>query len=247
MVYTDAHRFFLQILTARRLILAPEVKNTYEKCCARFNVPSDNLQEFIQEINQELEAMHLRIRKSVQEDTATDTQCFVIINLLSGEATRMASTLSQQELALFRCIIEKIVQSDDGQIPEMEAINIGTFLEPRMKTGDCEEVVERLVQEKWLLLHIQEERMLSLSALTASELQVYLEESYPESVHKCFFCKILTIKGHSCTKCSTAVHRKCGLKFWTHQNSQSPVCPDCGETWSHVEVNLPQKRQKLKS
>ncbi|XP_042241282.1 non-structural maintenance of chromosomes element 1 homolog, partial [Homarus americanus] len=86
-MYGNAHRLFLQILTARRVLLGPEAKSTYEKCCAQFNVAADNLQEFVLDINQQLEVMHLAVRKSIQEDSLTDTQCFVLVNLVNSDAT----------------------------------------------------------------------------------------------------------------------------------------------------------------
>ncbi|XP_042236448.1 non-structural maintenance of chromosomes element 1 homolog [Homarus americanus] len=157
---------------------------------------------------------------------------------------RMASTFSPQELSLFRSIIEEIVYSDDGLIQETEAISLATSMEPRMKVSDSEELIQHLIQDKWLLQHGGKERQLSLSAVTASELSLYLEEVYEDCISKCFLCKIITFKGHRCTKCKVRVHRKCCRKFWMHQNTTSVTCPDpvCGEHWPHVELDLPQKR-----
>nr|XP_053647817.1 non-structural maintenance of chromosomes element 1 homolog [Cherax quadricarinatus] len=210
-------------------------------------IPADNLQEFVMEINKHLEVMHLAIQKSVQEDSANDIHCFVLVNSLNSDATRMFSTFTLQELALFRSIIEEVVNSDDGEILETDAINLATTLEPRMKIADSEEAIEHLVLDKWLLRHSMDEHTISLSALTTSELQPYLQDLYPELAQKCFFCKILTFKGYRCTKCTTRVHRKCGKNFWAHKGAQSVLCPDplCKEQWPNVEQTLKMKRQKV--
>ena len=34
-MYTDAHRSFLQLLTAKRLLTAPQVNANYEAACAK--------------------------------------------------------------------------------------------------------------------------------------------------------------------------------------------------------------------
>ncbi|XP_069175583.1 LOW QUALITY PROTEIN: non-structural maintenance of chromosomes element 1 homolog [Procambarus clarkii] len=243
-MYSDAHRLFLQIITARRVLMGAEVKSTFEKCCQKFHVPPDNLHEFVMEINRRLEVMHLAIRKSIQEDLAEDIQCFVLVNTLNGETTRMGSTFNSQELALFKRIIEELVNSDDGELPETEAMNLATNLETRMKIGDSEEAIQRFIHDKWLLQHTRREKVVSLSALTISELQPYLEELYPELVQKCFLCKILTLKGYRCTKCSTRVHRGVGDRYFTRKNVQPVLCPDpeCDEPWPHMEKCLKQKR-----
>ncbi|XP_047469115.1 non-structural maintenance of chromosomes element 1 homolog [Penaeus chinensis] len=194
MVYTNAHRLFLQILTSRRYLLGQEVKSIHEKCCAKFNVKADNLLEFVKDINAELEQIHLVIRKAIQEDYASDSQCFVLVNLFDSDATRMNSTFTPEELSLFRKVIEAIIQSEEGSVLITEAINMGFSLKERMKIGKSEALIDRLVQDGWLLQHTEEEKILSLSALSTAELQIYLEEHYKDIIFKCFFCKLLTLK-----------------------------------------------------
>ncbi|XP_037792835.1 non-structural maintenance of chromosomes element 1 homolog isoform X2 [Penaeus monodon] len=151
MVYTNAHRLFLQILTSRRYLLGHEVQSTYKKCCAKFHVTADNLLEFVKEINEELGQINLVIRKSIQEDYESDSQCFVLVNIFDSDVTRMNSTFTSQELALFRKVIEAIVQSEDGSILITEAINMAFNLKQKMKIGESEALIDRLVQDGWLL------------------------------------------------------------------------------------------------
>ncbi|XP_037792771.1 non-structural maintenance of chromosomes element 1 homolog isoform X1 [Penaeus monodon] len=248
MVYTNAHRLFLQILTSRRYLLGHEVQSTYKKCCAKFHVTADNLLEFVKEINEELGQINLVIRKSIQEDYESDSQCFVLVNIFDSDVTRMNSTFTSQELALFRKVIEAIVQSEDGSILITEAINMAFNLKQKMKIGESEALIDRLVQDGWLLQHT-DQKILSLSALSTAELQTYLEEQYGDIILKCFFCKLVSLKGYSCTECDVKVHRQCGSKFWIRNGSQSPSCPDpkCAAEWSHVEVNLPRKCSKTQN
>lgn len=64
---------------------------------------------------------------------------------------RMNSTFTSQELALFRKVIEAIVQSEDGSILITEAINMAFNLKQKMKIGESEALIDRLVQDGWLL------------------------------------------------------------------------------------------------
>lgn len=53
-----------------------------------FTVSANSLQEFVMTINCELMPIQMSIRKSVQELASVDVQCFVLVNLLTGETTR---------------------------------------------------------------------------------------------------------------------------------------------------------------
>jgi len=242
-MYEDAHRMFLQVLTAKRILLGSEVKQLFDKCRKISPEVPNDLQQFVMDINEQLEVMHLSIRKSVQEDHNGDSQCFVLVNTLNvnnSDASRMISSFTPQEVSLFRRVIEEIVQSDDGCIGENVAINLASQITPRMKISDSEMLIERLVSDNWLLIHDGE---LTLSALTNAEIQPYLEEQYGNIIQKCHFCKILTFRGHRCNACSTRVHRQCGFKYW-HKLKKSPSCPEdsCKEAWQHIDIEFANKR-----
>lgn len=85
-------------------------------------VSADNLLEFVKEINAELEQIHLVIRKSIQEDHASDSQCFVLVNLFDNDATRFVATITviftlmQDKLTLLGRVISKDVQPWVGNL-----------------------------------------------------------------------------------------------------------------------------------
>ncbi|CAL4193833.1 unnamed protein product [Meganyctiphanes norvegica] len=239
-MYTDAHRMFLQVMTAKRMLKGQEVKSVFEKCKAVCDLDIDDLQQFVLEINKQLEIMHMAIRKAVQEEHNEDTQCFVLVNNHSTEATRLVSSFNHQELALFRKIIEVIVQAEDGCVGENYALNLGNELQPKMKLKDSENFIEKIVNDNWLIMH---NGLLSISALTMAEIQPYLQEQHGDDVSKCYFCQILTFKGHRCTSCNVRVHRQCSKRYWSRVK-KPPFCPEssCSEPWPHIEDVMPKKR-----
>jgi len=235
-MYTDAHRSFLQLITARRLLTAPQVNAAFEAACAKHEVEpgsTGGLQQFVMAINTAISPLHLSIKKSVQEDTRADKSCFVLVNTHAPDYTKGLSSLQPWEENLFENIIEGIVTSEDGCIAELVAINMGPGMAgSRVSVSDSEAAIARMVRS--MLLN-KDGDMLLLSGLTLSEQQNTLEANYPGRCVKCHMCKTITIQGHACESCGVRVHRGCGLKLW-RQAKREPYCPSCDTAWRYVRV-----------
>ncbi|KAK7074228.1 hypothetical protein SK128_022164 [Halocaridina rubra] len=244
--YTDAHRMFLQILTAKRILLASEVKSSFEKCCAEYEVNGIDLKDFVMAINREVSAMGLCIKRYLQEDALTDCNCYVLVNTVNTEASKHASPFTPQQFSLLKMIIGEIVDSSDGTIKETTAENMGAHMNPRMKVSDAEVAIDHFVRNRWLLKHEDGDVTLSLSALALAELENYLEEGYDGI--RCSLCSFITFRGYTCTSCNLKFHRLCSGKYWNQANSQ-PVCPgsDCNAPWPHVQLNLSSSSKRHKN
>ncbi|KAF2352801.1 Non-structural maintenance of chromosomes element 1 [Trinorchestia longiramus] len=151
--YTDAHRSFLQLISARRLLTAPQVNAAYEAACAKYNVGDcGGLQQFVMAINADISPMHLVIKKSMQEDLRADKSCFVLINTLSSDVLKGLSTMSAWEESLFDRIMASIVQSEEGCIHDMDAVNMGPSLTShKVSVSDSEAAVARMVKNRLLV------------------------------------------------------------------------------------------------
>jgi len=243
-MYTDAHRSFLQRLTARRLLNANQVNNAFEEACSKHEVDiksTGGLQQFVVAINVAISPLHLCIKKSVQEDLRADKSCFVLVNTHATDATKGLNSMAPWEENLLENIIEGIVTSDDGCIAEVVAINLGPSLPGhRISVSDSEGAINRMVKN--MILN-KDGDMLLLSGLTLSEQQLTLESNYPEHCVKCIMCKTITIQGHRCEECNIKVHRGCGLKLW-RQAKRDPYCPSCGSLWQFVRVPSQVERAK---
>lgn len=225
MVYGDAHRLFLQLMTHRRSLDEREATQLMERCCKEFRVKAKNLEGFVLELNLELKHMQLVVRSAMEEREDGDYPCLVLANLMASDATRELSSFTKQELTFMQQLVVEMVTSEKGEVEINTALNIGPRLPQKLKPSTCEDLVEHLVADKWLIKGWDDDggECLSLSALSITELAAYLEETFPEDVHKCFFCTKLTVKGYRCDQCNISVHRDCGKKYWADRNSYE--CP----------------------
>ncbi|XP_068238977.1 non-structural maintenance of chromosomes element 1 homolog [Palaemon carinicauda] len=238
--YGDAHRYFLQYITAKRILTASEVKSAYQFCCEKFNIgKSCDLKTFVMTINQHIAVMGLTIKKYAQEDFDNSTQCFLLMNTWNNEATRHASVFTDQELSYIRKLVDALVNSG-GTISSTEATNLASHVVPKMKIADGEAFIDRLTKNRWLFKDADEQNV-CLSPLAYAELQTYLEETYEDIIPKCVLCKLITFMGYGCPTCESRVHRMCAEIFWKEVNS--PFCPqaNCKASWNHLKV-APSKR-----
>ena len=102
------------------------------------------------------------------------------------------TTLAPWEENLFEKITDHIIESDEGYLPEVEAVNLGLQLKVKKATAtETEEAIHKLVINRLIL---RENDCLMLSGLTLVEQQQILEATYPEVCAKCFTCKIITVR-----------------------------------------------------
>ncbi|XP_018009764.1 non-structural maintenance of chromosomes element 1 homolog [Hyalella azteca] len=230
--YNDAHRSFLQLIAANRLLTAPKVNAAYEAACSKYGVGScGGLQQFVMAINASLSPLHLIIKKSVQEDLREDKSCFVLVNTISSDVLKGLSSRSAWEDMLLERIISGIVESEEGCIAEVDAVNMGTGLQGhRVTASESEAAIARMIKSKLIIKH---DDMLLLSGLTLSEQQQQLEANFPDICVKCVLCKIITLQGYSCDQCNSRVHRSCGRKLW-RKAERLPFCPGCNAVWPRV-------------
>ncbi|RXG70973.1 Non-structural maintenance of chromosomes element 1-like protein [Armadillidium vulgare] len=91
------------------------------------------------------------IRKGIQEEKDSDVSCFVLVNNLNNELTRSCSSFTKQELGYLKLLVENVVMSDNGEIGIMAALALGPERQPRLKATLVENLIDRLVEEKWLI------------------------------------------------------------------------------------------------
>ena len=104
---------------------------------------------------------------------------------------RSLNTYTQPERNFIKKLIEEIVESNKGSISEINAINLCHDLERRVSINDAENVINNLIQGKWL---IRSGDNLHLSVLTTSEMTNYFQDNYSDRCAKCNFCFNITFK-----------------------------------------------------
>ncbi|XP_033023562.1 non-structural maintenance of chromosomes element 1 homolog isoform X1 [Lacerta agilis] len=233
----DAHRQFLQALLTLGFVERPEAAKLHQLCCQLHKVyyAPDKLDDFINTLKVQLQPLSLEIRKGVSEENGRTY--YALVNLAETEVTLMASDYSENELELFKKTMDLIVLSSNGFASSTEILNLADQLKPKkMKKMEAEQVLQRLVQDKWLS---EKEGEYTLHLRCVLELEQYILRHYQDSARKCHVCHSLSIQSQVCEDCGIAMHLPCLAKYF--QAQREPRCPNCKQFWPHQipEINLP--------
>uniref|UniRef100_A0A803T292 Non-structural maintenance of chromosomes element 1 homolog n=1 Tax=Anolis carolinensis TaxID=28377 RepID=A0A803T292_ANOCA len=151
------------------------------------------------------------------------------VNLAENGITQLASDYAENELELFKKTMDLILSSENGFASSTAILNLADQVKPKkMKKVEAEQLLQSLVQSKWLQ---EKEGEYTLSIRSILELEQYIFRHYPDMAHKCHFCHSLCIQSQICEDCGTAVHLHCLARYFRTQ--AEPRCPHCKQFWPH--------------
>ncbi|KAK7100948.1 non-structural maintenance of chromosomes element 1 homolog [Littorina saxatilis] len=228
----DAHKAFLQAFMSVGVQKAKEVKEVYRKCCEQCAEPYSNeekertrqMVEFIRTINNCIQPFHLEVKKGVCEEDGTHFYC--LVNNVENAFTLLASDYTANDLEFFKKLVEEIISSD-GCVGSRVALNVVERLEKKMTRQDAEILLERLENDRWVLM---KEGVVSLSVRSILELNQYIQQVYPDFVKNCNICKLICLKGQACDECGVKIHNHCATRYFRDQD-RCPD-PDCSAVWT---------------
>lgn len=224
---TDAHRHFLQALMSLGVVEGPQALALHRQCCELHKVhyAADKLDDFISVANLQLQPLFLEVRRGMAEESGRT--CYALVNLAESEVTRMASDYSEMELELFKKTMDLIVLSENGFASSTEILNLADQLKPKkMKKREAEQVLQRLVEDKWLS---EKEGEFTLHPRGILELEQYILSHYPDTARKCHICHALVVQSQVCADCGVAVHAPCLARYF--RGKAEPRCPRCKQFW----------------
>ncbi|XP_062999193.1 non-structural maintenance of chromosomes element 1 homolog [Elgaria multicarinata webbii] len=232
---SDAHRHFLQALLALGIVERSEARKLHQQCCELHKVyyVQDKLDDFINFVNVQLQHLFMEIRKGLSEENGRTY--YALVNLAETEFTKMASNYSENELELFKKTMDLIVLSGSGFASSTDILNSADRLKPKkMKKREAEQLLQNLVQNKWLR---EKEGEYTLHTRCVLELEQYILCHYQGSARKCHICHSLSIQSQMCEDCGIAMHLPCLAKYFGAQTE--PRCPHCKQFWPHriPEIN----------
>ncbi|XP_007528016.1 non-structural maintenance of chromosomes element 1 homolog isoform X1 [Erinaceus europaeus] len=238
-VMTDVHRRFLQLLMTHGVMEEREVAHLQKHCYKVHDssATADKLEDFINNINSVLESLYIEIKKGITEDDGRPI--YALVNLATTPVSKMASDYAENELDLFRKALELIIDSESGFASSTNILNLVDQLKgKRMRKKEAEQVLQKFVQNKWL---IEKEGEFTLHGRAILEMEQYIRGMYPDSVKTCNICHGLLIQGQSCETCGIRMHLPCVAKYF--QANPEPHCPHCNDYWPHEipEVFDPEK------
>ncbi|XP_064170817.1 non-structural maintenance of chromosomes element 1 homolog isoform X1 [Anguilla rostrata] len=223
---TDSHRRFLQTMMSNGVMESSKANALCLHFCRDQSVPAQ-LDEFIGVINAELQPMFMHIRKGMCEDDGH--QYYALVNMAETDITRMSSDYADNELELFRKTMDLIVDSERGRASSTDILNCADRLQTKkMKKKEVENLLDRLVQDKWL----NEKRgEYTLSTRCIIEMEPYIRNIYQDLVKPCAICHSLAFQSQTCENCGVRIHLPCAAKFF--KNNTDPRCPSCKDYWPH--------------
>ncbi|XP_004450515.3 non-structural maintenance of chromosomes element 1 homolog isoform X1 [Dasypus novemcinctus] len=238
-IMTDVHRRFLQLLMTHGVLEECDVKRLQKHCYKVHdcNATVEKLEDFINNINSVLESLYIEIKKGVTEDDGRPI--YALVNLATTSVSRMASDFAENELDLFRKALDLIIDSETGFASSTNILNLVDQLKgKKMRKKEAEHVLQKFVQNKWL---IEKEGEFTLHSRAILEMEQYIRETYPDSVKICNICHSLLIQGQSCETCGIRMHLPCVAKYF--KSNSEPRCPHCNDYWPHEipEVFDPEK------
>ncbi|XP_030157377.1 non-structural maintenance of chromosomes element 1 homolog isoform X1 [Lynx canadensis] len=200
----------------------------------------EELEDFINNINSVLESLYIEIKKGATEDDGRPV--YALVNLATTPVSKMASDFAENELDLFRKALELIIDSETGFASSTNILNLVDQLKgKKMRKKEAEQVLQKFVQNKWL---IEKEGEFTLHSRAILEMEQYIRETYPDAVKTCNICHGLLIQGQSCETCGIRMHLPCVAKYF--QSAPEPRCPHCNDYWPHEipEVFNPDKERE---
>uniref|UniRef100_A0A7N5P343 Non-structural maintenance of chromosomes element 1 homolog n=1 Tax=Ailuropoda melanoleuca TaxID=9646 RepID=A0A7N5P343_AILME len=165
-VMTDVHRRFLQLLMTHGVLEEWDVRRL-QKHCYRVHdrtAAVEELEDFINNINSVLESLYIEIKKGATEDDGRPVYA----------------------------LLELIIDSDTGFASSTNVLNLVDQLKgKKMRKKEAEQVLQKFVQNKWL---IEKEGEFTLHSRAILEMEQYIRETYPDAVKICNICHSLLIQ-----------------------------------------------------
>nr|XP_057913158.1 non-structural maintenance of chromosomes element 1 homolog isoform X2 [Doryrhamphus excisus] len=224
----DSHRRFLQTLMRSGIVDERAAKKLHQHCCRVHNTHHrpDQLDDYIDTINSNLQPLFMQIRKGRCEDRGV--QHYALVNMTETSITRMTSDYAEHELELFRKIMDLIVDADSGTASSTKILNCALTLNKKTKKKDTEQLLNRLVHDGWL-----SEGEYCLSTRCIIEMESYIRTMYQDQVKECRICHSVAFQSQICENpmCGIKIHNPCVARFF--RGATDPRCPACEDFWPH--------------
>ncbi|XP_076294797.1 SMC5-SMC6 complex component Non-SMC element 1 isoform X2 [Lasioglossum baleicum] len=223
MVYTKQHKILLQTIIHEGLLDENKAKDLVIKLFDHDNIPL-----VINQINEQLQPIHMLIKRC--ECEITGQLYWIFISTLLDEVTRFQDEFSKEQLALLRNIFSEIITSHNGFIPSTLCLNLCSLPDVKMSRGEAEEFLNIIVYRKWLAYQSGNYYM-GIRSIT--ELMPYFRATYEGNLNNCCLCKQVIFHGQRCNSCQSLLHLHCLRRYATAHNSVT--CPTCHSVFPNVD------------
>eukprot|EP00824_Muranothrix_gubernata_P026022 TRINITY_DN8784_c0_g1_i1.p1 TRINITY_DN8784_c0_g1~~TRINITY_DN8784_c0_g1_i1.p1 ORF type:complete len:234 (+),score=38.50 TRINITY_DN8784_c0_g1_i1:2-703(+) len=227
--FTDAHRFFMQVLLDRPILSDRDLKETYQLVQRQWPDDAKEWEDFRRVLNEGLSPLSLELRNSLF--TEGDGQMYWgLVNTSPDEQATRAADLNENERKYFKRLLIILATESEGMgtIGFQDALLVSRSADVNLKVDAVEALLGRLVQNQWLRSH---ENRLSVGIRAWLELRPFFEDLGLET---CEACQQVVLSGHSCPHppCRAAFHTWCENARYRDQPAERRRCPLCGKSWN---------------
>jgi hypothetical protein len=180
----NARQRFLQCIMSRKVM----TKESITEFLANIGC-NQGYQDFLRQVNTDLEFFDLKIQAGNHPITGTTTLC--LINCNSDEIAQLATDLTPSELQYFKKLVELIMVDGLYQISSTDALNSNSTITPTISKQIAENAIDKFIADQWLLEKyscVIRDGFLSFGVRTAVELHLYLKDEF-DPFTDCHACK----------------------------------------------------------
>lgn len=182
---------------------------------------SEDLEKVVDMINTRINRFDQKIVKYFYRNF--NYYCFCSTAMSS--VSKMQSAFSENELDLFKAILQKIVEVEELCTSPIQIMNVQFEGTAKVNKSRIE-----ILLEDWILngYFVREKNMIYLGPKALIEFKETLEGFELPYLRSCVLCGDIAPWGVSCWVCHTATyHKRCIQKFLT----RSDKCVACNEKW----------------
>ncbi|KAF7994695.1 hypothetical protein HCN44_004167 [Aphidius gifuensis] len=190
---------FLQVIMHNEVLSDQEVSNE----CVRILGERSHVR-CITEINNSLSSINMAIQSG--KDELTGEIFWAFVPTIKDEKMRYQSKYTQAQLDLLRAIFLEILDSENGFISSIDALNIQSTLEPRLSHAEAETTIGEMVSSKWLS---SKEGNIYIGVRSTIELMPFFRASHHDEFNACPICDRSLFHGHKCENCQAVHHLYC--------------------------------------
>lgn len=119
--------------------------------------------------------------------------------------------------------------NEEHTVEKNEIFNLRIELDPNMDVEKITNLIQKWINEKWLVEI--EKGFISLSLRSLTELRQFLENEYSDTIFECNICSDIVNRGQSCSNihCSVKLHHHCSRQWF--QRGRTRKCPACTSPW----------------
>ncbi|RNA26933.1 non-structural maintenance of chromosomes element 1 -like protein [Brachionus plicatilis] len=251
---SPAQQYFLQIILNKGVLDQINFKVLFCNVLKKFQIEYEETQikpmyvKFLREINEAIKHFNMEIKAGNCEITGLSYYC--IIRLCDSSSIGDLSQLySAAELKIFRKVLELIVESENGSVDynlilneilsmfdelSEEAQGSQSQIEKCPTNRDIRIILEKFMQDNWLIEIINAPNMITLHGRALIELCQYIKQIFPpEDLSYCYLCKFIVLNNFSCSGCSMKLHRYCAKRFFKGGKD----CPSCKQSFSKDQID----------